>query len=82
MATQIRLTFSEIEEKRDNWEYDPHHGFLTIRTTDGETYEYRDTDIQALTGQIPAESPGTPSSFRQFLQSRFALSAAEAPQRS
>lgn len=72
MAIQIRLTFSEIEEKRRNWEYDPHQGRLTIRTSDGETYDYYNTNLRELRGQIPTDAPGEPSSFRQFLQFRFA----------
>jgi hypothetical protein len=77
MATQIRLTFSEIEKKLNNWEYDPHQGRLTIRTRDGETYQYRNTNIRELRGQIPTDAPGEPGGFRQFLQSRFALSTVE-----
>jgi hypothetical protein len=71
MAIQIRLTFSEIEEKACNWEYDPHQGRLIIRTRDGETYEYRYEHIQELRGQIPADTPDESGGFRQFLQSRF-----------
>jgi hypothetical protein len=75
MAVQIRLTFSEIEEKACNWEYDPHQGRLIIRTKDGETYEYRHEDMQELRGQIPAENSDEPDGFRQFLQSRFTPAA-------